>query len=112
MSLLKRTFLASLGALEVTRAKAEELIDDLIAKGELNQSDRKAAVMELLDKAESAGQRLSDKLREGAEEVERRFSEMTHDLKPARQTDLDELRDEIGRLKAEVAAIKARLDSL
>ena len=54
MSLLKNTVLASIGALHVTKDKAEKIIDDLIRRGELDKSDRKKAVMELLEKAEKS----------------------------------------------------------
>ena len=49
MSLLKNTVLASIGLFEVTKARAEKIIDDLIKRGELSRSDRKQAVLELVE---------------------------------------------------------------
>ena len=43
MSVLKNTVLASIGAFHVTKAKAEQIIDDLIKRGDLDKSDRKKA---------------------------------------------------------------------
>ena len=52
MSILKNTILASIGAFNVSKEKAEKIIDDLIKRGEVDKSSRKKAVMELLAKAE------------------------------------------------------------
>ncbi|RKX28182.1 MAG: hypothetical protein DRP46_09015, partial [Candidatus Zixiibacteriota bacterium] len=61
MSILKNTFLASVGIFNVTKKKAEEIIDSLIKAGEISKSDRKQAVMELLDRAEESTIKMKDK---------------------------------------------------
>ena len=53
MSILKKTVLAGIGFASLTRQKAEELADYLIKSGELSQSEKKEAVLELLAKAEA-----------------------------------------------------------
>ena len=69
MSILKSTFLASLGAIKLTAEKAEKLIDDLIKKGELDKSQRKKAIMELLEKADKSTAGFRKKVSEEAEKV-------------------------------------------
>lgn len=53
VDLVKKAMLAGIGALTVTKEKVEELVDDLIKKGELSKDDRAKFVRELLDKAEA-----------------------------------------------------------
>ena len=89
MSNLKNTILASIGVLHVTKAKAESIIDDLIKKGDLDKSDRKKAIMELLDKVEESTAEFSKKVTSGLtwatqddlKRVERRVNKIAKQLK-------------------------------
>ena len=76
MSVLKNTILASIGVIQVTKKKAEEIIDDLIKKGELNKSDRKKAVMELLDKAEKSTSQWKEKITQSASKTQQEFNKV------------------------------------
>ncbi|RKY86229.1 polyhydroxyalkanoate synthesis regulator, partial [candidate division KSB1 bacterium] len=50
--LLKKGVLLGLGAVTLTKEKAEELVDELIKKGELAREERATAIDEFLKKAE------------------------------------------------------------
>ncbi|MFH1700663.1 MAG: polyhydroxyalkanoate synthesis regulator DNA-binding domain-containing protein [Candidatus Zixiibacteriota bacterium] len=65
MNILKNTALAGIGLVNITRKKAEELIETLIKSGELSKSDKKEAVMELLAKAEKSAKETKDKFTRG-----------------------------------------------
>ena len=112
MSLLRNTVLASIGALQVTKAKAEKIIDDLIKKGELDKSDRKKAVMELLDKAEKSTSGFRKKVGEEATKAQKEVVKVIKDLKFAKESDLKKINEKINKLVKTISKIEKKLDSL
>jgi len=108
MSILKNTVLASIGMFQVTKAKAEKIIDDLIKKGELDKSDRKKAVMELLDKAEKSTADLRKKFSAEAQKAGKSVSKVTASLNWARQEDLIKLERKVSKLAKEIKDLKGQ----
>jgi polyhydroxyalkanoate synthesis regulator phasin len=53
MDILKKAMLAGLGAFSLTRDKAQEVINDLVKAGQLQEQESKEALDELLNKAGS-----------------------------------------------------------
>ena len=106
MSVLKNTVLASIGLFEITKARAERIIDDLIQKGELTRSDRKKAVIELLDKAEQSSARFRKKVLKEVHEAQSEISQMAEDLKWARQAEMKKLQSKVSRLTKAVEALQ------
>jgi polyhydroxyalkanoate synthesis regulator phasin len=109
MSILKNTVLASIGAIQVTKAKAEKIIDDLIKKGELDKSDRKKAIMELIDKADKSTADIREKISKEASKASQNLSKTARDLKLAKQTDLVRLEKKIDKIAKAVAALEKKL---
>ncbi len=112
MSILKNTVLASIGAIQVTRARAEKIIDDLIKKGELNKSDRKKAVMELVDKAEKSTAGLRDKIAKEASKAHKEVSRLAKEVREyqlVKRTDLKKMESKIDKLTKAVASLEKRL---
>ena len=115
MSVLKNTILASIGAFQVTKAKAEKIIDELVKKGDLDKSDRKKAVMELLDKAEQSTASFRKKFGSEATKVSTEVSRLVGELKKhklAGQADLKKLETKIDRLTKKLSAMEKRLADL
>jgi poly(hydroxyalkanoate) granule-associated protein len=102
MSILKNTILAGIGVINVTKAKAEKIIDDLIKKGELDKSDRKKAVMELLEKAEKSTESFRSKVWKEAEKAQKSVKKVTAGLNWATQEDLKKLERKVNRLAKKV----------
>ena len=111
MSVLKNTVLASIGLFEITKARAERIIDDLIQKGELNRSDRKTAVLELLDKAEQSSARFRKKVLNEVDQTQSAISKMAEDLKWARQTEMQKLQSKVSRLTKAVDALQKNTEA-
>ena len=109
MSVLKNTILASIGVIQVTREKAEKIIDDLIKKGELDKSDRKKAVMELLDRAEKSTSQLKDKLSRGADRTQQEFAKVVKSLNVAKQSDLKSLEAKVDKLTKALKDLEKKL---
>lgn len=112
MSVLKNTVLASIGAFNVTKAKAEKIIDDLIKKGELDKSDRKKAVMELLDKAEKSTTQLKDKISRGADKTQQEVTKVIKSINVAKATDLKKLETKVDKLSKTLKSIEKKLNEL
>jgi polyhydroxyalkanoate synthesis repressor PhaR len=110
MSILRNTILASIGALHVTKDKAEKIIDDLIKKGELDKSDRKKAVMELLQKAEKSTADLRARITKEAEKAQKSVGKLTSGLNWARAEDIKKLEAKIKRLTTKINQLEKKLD--
>ena len=109
MSLLKNTILASIGAFQVTKAKAEKIIDDLIKKGDLDKSDRKKAIMELLEKAEKSTAGLRARVAKEAEKAHKSAAKLAKDLNWARQTDFKKLEAKVNKLARAIKALEEKI---
>ena len=112
MSILKNTILASIGVIQVTRAKAEKIIDDLIKKGELDQSSRKAAVMELLEKAETSTSKLKDRVAKEAGRAQVEVTTLAKKLNLAKQTDIKRVEAKVDKLAKQLRLLQKKLDGL
>ncbi|UCG62414.1 MAG: phasin family protein [Candidatus Zixiibacteriota bacterium] len=112
MSVLKNTVLASIGAIQVTKAKAEKVIDELIKKGELDKSDRKKAVMELLEKAEKSTAQLRERVSKGADKTSKEFHRIIKSINVAKQADLKKLEKKVDRLARALKDLERKIDRL
>jgi polyhydroxyalkanoate synthesis repressor PhaR len=112
MSILKNTVLASIGVIQVTKAKAEKIIDDLIKRGELDKSDRKKAVMELLDKAEKSTAGIREKVSKEAGKAQKEISKLAKEVreyKLIKRGDLQKLETKLDKLTKAVANLEKKL---
>ncbi len=112
MSILKNTVLASIGVIQVTKAKAEKIIDNLIKKGELDKSDRKKAIMELLDKAEKSTAGIREKISKEAGRAQKEISKLAkevRDYKLIKSSDLQKLETKLDKLTKAVASMEKQL---
>ncbi len=102
MSILRNTYLASVGIYSLTRKKAEEVIDSLIKAGELSKSERKEAILELLDRAEKTTRKMKDKIIQEAGDVQKNLQadigKVVENMKLATQKDIDALNKKIDEL--------------
>lgn len=105
MDILKKTVLASIGAFEVTKAKAEEIVDTLIKQGEIAKTKRSEAILELLDRAESSTKDLADRV---SKDVEARME----NIKVARKKDLEDLSRRVDVLTEQVVRLVEKLDKI
>ncbi len=102
MDILKKTVLASIGVFEITKSKAEEIVDTLIKEGEIAKTKRSEAILELLDKAESSTKDLKERISKDVEIT-------IENLKVARKKDLEELSRKVDDLAEQVRKIADRL---
>ncbi len=112
MSVLKNTILASIGAFQVTKSKAEKIIDDLIKRGDLDKSDRKKAIMEMLEKAEKSTSELRSKIAKGADKTQKEVVGVVKKLNLAKETDLQKIEKKVDKLTKTMKSIEKKLDAL
>ena len=112
MSILKNTILASIGALHVTKEKAEKIIDDLIKRGELDKSERKKAVMELLDKAEKSTAGVRVRIAKEAGKAQKEVSRLAREVKEFKlvtRGDLKKIEDKIDKLTKAISQLEKQM---
>ena len=63
LELVRKGMLIGLGAWELTRERAEKVVDELIRRGELAQEKRKLAIDELLEGARKAQEGLMERVK-------------------------------------------------
>lgn len=105
MSLLKNTVLAGIGFASITKKKAEELVESLIKIGELEKSDKKKAVMELLAKAEAGTKDAREKVGKFTKDIEKTVRKMSM----AKKTDVEALSKKIDKLTRVVSNLEKKL---
>ena len=98
MSILKDTYLASIGMFNLTKKKAEEVIDTLIKAGEISKSERKQAVLELLDKAEKSTSKMKEKIVKETGNVQKDVARVVDKFKLATRKDIEAINKKIDKL--------------
>jgi polyhydroxyalkanoate synthesis repressor PhaR len=112
MSILRNTVLASIGAFNVTKKKAEEIIDQLIESGDLTKSQRKEAVLELMDKAEKSTEEFRDKVMKQAGKVGAEVQQAVEKVRVAKKDDVDELNKKFDKLLKAVGRLEKKVGEL
>lgn len=92
---LKKGFYLGVGAFALTKEKIEQVVDDLVRKGDADQSERASLVDEFMGKAQEFEKELGKKIKEIVQ---------TYGYVPRK--DLDELKKRIEKLEKEAAAKK------
>jgi len=111
MSILKNTFLASVGIYSLTKKKAEEIIDSLIRAGEIPQSERKEAVLELLDRTEKNSAKLKDKIIKETGNVQKEMNKVVEKIKSAAdKMPQKKIMEELDRLNQKIDILSRKLE--
>jgi polyhydroxyalkanoate synthesis regulator phasin len=69
LDLLRKTYLAGLGLASLTREKMEEIVDELVKRGEVAEKDRRTVLEDLLKRAREEQRHFSQSIREGVRKV-------------------------------------------
>ncbi len=85
-----------LGVVDFTREKVEALVDDMVKRGELTESETSQAVAEIMEKAKSEQDAFMEKLKSLVEKV-------ISDAGLARAADLEALEKRVADLEKELS---------
>lgn len=69
MEMIKKAMLLGLGVMSLTREKAQDVVDDLIKRGEVSKDERFPMVDKLLKEAEKHEEELTAKINERVQNV-------------------------------------------
>lgn len=69
MDIFKKSILFGLGVFDLTREKAEKIVDEMIKRGEMAKSDRHKAIDELLKGHDERMEKIKKKIDESVEKV-------------------------------------------
>jgi len=105
MGILKDTVLAGIGFIELTKKKAEELVDSLIKSGELSKSEKKEAMLELLSRAEAKTKATTGKI---TREVDKAIKNFTI----TKKSEIESLSKKIDRLSRKLTSLEKKVDNL
>jgi polyhydroxyalkanoate synthesis regulator phasin len=78
--LLKKTYLAGLGLATLTKERIEEIVDELVKRGEIAEQDRRKVVDDLLGRAREEQQKLTQKITEVVSDLRLPSKERWEDL--------------------------------
>lgn len=96
MSVLKKIMLMGVGAATLTRDKAEEMVEELVKRGEVAAGDRAKAIEEIQQKAQAAAGDLKKMVDDSVEAVAKKVKWI----------------EDLGKVQTEVSRINARLDQI
>jgi polyhydroxyalkanoate synthesis regulator phasin len=100
--LLKKSLMAGLGFISLTKEKVEEFVEDLVKRGEIEQGDKAQFVQETMDK-------IDQRTKEAKEWVNKQVEETWEKIKPKAQQQIDELQEKLANLTKELEEMKQKL---
>jgi polyhydroxyalkanoate synthesis regulator phasin len=89
--LLKKTYLFGLGLVSLTKEKAEELVDDMIKRGEVAEKDRGKVIEDMLNRVQEEQEKLFKTVRDYVKKVVHDMGLPTRDEFLELQKRVDEL---------------------
>ncbi|MCK4947180.1 MAG: hypothetical protein KAQ99_09900 [Candidatus Aureabacteria bacterium] len=92
MSVLKDLVNLGLGALVITKEKAEEVVNELVKKGEVGQEEGKELISKLIEKGEKSKKEIEDR-------IEKTVKDVVGKLDISTKKEIEELKFEIEELK-------------
>jgi polyhydroxyalkanoate synthesis repressor PhaR len=101
---VKRALMVSIGALDVTREKIEELVDDLIKKGHLDKKERAQTVRELMERTE-------ERSKEAKKWIEEQIRTSITKLRPAKEEEVKDLRRQVKKLQQTIAHLEKKVST-
>ena len=102
MDFIKKAMLLGLGAISLTREKAEELVDELIKLGEATKEEKSKIVTELLKDAEKQENELARKIAEAVQRV-------VADLGLSTRKDLEEILRKLEEMEKQISQVEEKV---
>ncbi len=98
-SMFQKMFLMGMGALSLTREKAEKLTEELVEKGEVSSEDTKGFIKELIDRGEQERDSLKRMIKD-------ELNEMREGLGLTTLEQVNQLEQRIQNLEQRIAALE------
>lgn len=102
MDFFKKSVLFGLGLFDLTKEKAERLVDEMVKRGEMSQSDKAKAVKELLKGHDERMKKLKTKIDESVEKI-------TAKVRGKEKAELTQLHKKIDQLTKVIEKLEKKL---
>ena len=99
---LRKGFLAGIGIFSLTKERAEELVDELVKRGEVSKEEKAKVVKELVDKAEARSKELAKK-------IDVQVKKAVTKMKTSKDEEIQSLQEKIDRLSVQIEALQKKL---
>ena len=100
---LKKGLLAGIGVFSLTKERAEELVDELVKRGEVSKEEKAKVVKELVDKAEARSMELAKK-------IDIQVKKAVTKMKTSKEEEIQSLTEKIDQLTAQVEKLQKKLN--
>lgn len=94
--MMKKALYFGLGALFMTRDKAEQMVNEMVEKGEINRDEAKKFIDEAIKRGEEEKTELRDMIQKEVQELKQTFAH-------PRQSEIEELKARIQALEEQLA---------
>lgn len=113
-SVIKKFLLGGIGLASLTREKLDEIVNELVKRGELAEDQRARFVKELLEKGTENIHKVMDKVAHPTDkDAEAEAEEPTSSIEPTSKADrISSLEQQIASLKQELAGLKSQQKSV
>jgi polyhydroxyalkanoate synthesis regulator phasin len=105
MDPIRKSILMGLGLMSASKEKVEEIVDELVKKGQVSKDEKAEYVRDILDKAEKRG----DEIRET---IDKKVDEAIARIRPKTQEELENLNKKYDQLEVQVRKLQKEIDSL
>jgi polyhydroxyalkanoate synthesis repressor PhaR len=102
VDIFKKSVLFGLGVFDLTKEKAEKIVDEMVKRGEMNQSDKAKAVKEILKGHDERMEKLKKKIDESVEKV-------TAKVKGKEKEEIAKLHKKIDELSKTIEKLEKKL---
>lgn len=92
---LKKTYLFGLGLASLTKEKVEELVDDMVKRGEVAEKDRSKIIEEMIKRAQEEQEKLFKAVRDSVKKVVHEIGLPTRDEYIELQKRLEEVESKL-----------------
>lgn len=99
MDVVKKITLASIGAVNLTREKAEEVFDELVKKGEAANGDQAQAVKDFVDKSAERKERAREWIEDTYSKIAEKFSSKFNEQISELSMRIDQLNTRLGEIE-------------
>lgn len=101
IDLLRKTLLAGIGAAVLTREKVEELVGELVKRGEIASKEGPKLVKELLQESQKVKKELEEKIEETTQKALKK-------LRLAPRAEIEELKVKLEKLEKKIGKMEGK----
>ena len=97
MDIFKKLALASLGVIDVTKEKIDELFDEMVKRGEMTEDEKAVAVKKFMDKSSDGADKIKDKVEDIFAKCAEKCTSKVEDKLAAMEKRINELEKKLSK---------------